>query len=313
MSNLIEIEEIVSQEILNLIEKFFIFLEVEKKYSNHTIISYKTDIFYFIDFLFKLKAQKISKKILENLEMQDFRKWLTKNIENGNKNSSNARKLSSLRSFFRFLNKNKLLKNCEIEKIKTPKIAKSLPKAVDEIDIKKILEAIQEQKNKEQWQIKRDFALLTLIYGSGLRIFEALSLKKKDFANSEFLIIQGKGKKQRMVPILPIINSRIQDYLKDCPFEINNESEIFVANSGKTYLARVFSRLIQQIRRKLNLDETITPHAFRHSFATCLLQAGGDLRTIQELLGHSSLSTTQRYTKVDRGRILSEYQKFTLR
>lgn len=313
MSNKIEIEELVKQDVLNLIEKFFLYLESEKNYSINTIISYQTDLFYFIDFLFKMKDQKISKKTLQNLVVSDFRKWLLNNLEQEKIASSNARALSSIKSFFRFLSKNNLLKNEEIEKVKRPKVAKSVPKSVDEIDIEKIFDIIKKQKNKDSWQIKRDLALLTLIYGCGLRISESLSITKKDLRNNDFLIVKGKGKKQRMVPILPIVKKRIDQYLAVCPYKIASDQTIFLSQNNKNYSPRVFSRLIQKIRRELNLAETITPHAFRHSFATHLLESGGDLRTIQELLGHSSLSTTQRYTKVDRNRLLSEYKKFSVR
>jgi integrase/recombinase XerC len=312
MTNPLDIEDITKNDALNLIEKFFIYLEVDKKYSNHTITSYRNDLFHFNAFLFKLKGQKIDKKILQNLTVFDFRKWLFSRIEENKINASNARALSAIRSFFRFLRKNELLINEEIEKIKTPKTAKPIPKSVDKIDIDKILEAIKEE-NQQNWQIARDLALLTLIYGCGLRISEALSLKRKNFDNNDTLIIDGKGSKQRMVPLLPIIKTRMKEYFSLCEFEIKNSDFAFVGNQGKTYLARVFSRLMQKIRRKLNLAETITPHAFRHSFATHLLESGGDLRTIQELLGHSSLSTTQRYTKVDKERLLSEFKKFSIR
>ena len=308
----LEIIDICDLEIKGLLEKFITFLQVEKRYSNHTLISYHTDLLYFFNFLFKAKERKINIKILESLENTDFRRYLMEKLQKNHINASNARALSSLRSFFRFLNKNNLLKNIEIEKIKTPKIAKPIPKSVDEIDIEKILASIA-AKNKNEWEIKRDVALLTLIYGCGLRISEALSLTKKSLANNDVLIIDGKGGKQRMVPILKIVRTKINEYLGLCPFEIKYDDAIFVGNHGKPYLARVFSRLMQEIRRELNLSETITPHAFRHSFATHLLEAGGDLRTIQELLGHSSLSTTQRYTKVDKNRLLSEYKKFSPR
>ncbi len=305
----IELKNICEPEILRLVDDFLQYLEIEKKYSNHTIISYRTDLFYFFYFLFETKKLKINKKILQELAVVDFRSYLMKKLEKQHINASNARSLSALRSFFRFLNKNNLLKNLEIEKIKTPKIAKTLPKSVDEIDIEKILTTIRALQ-KDEWQIKRDEALLTLIYGCGLRISEALSLTKKSLENHEFLIINGKGGKQRMVPILAVVQRKIDNYLNACPFKINYDDNIFRGQSGEPYLARVFSRLMQKIRRQLNLAETITPHAFRHSFATHLLEAGGDLRTIQELLGHASLSTTQRYTKVDKNRLLSEFRKF---
>ncbi len=308
MSQALNIDEQCSDEVVSLVEKFLAFLQKEKKYSTHTLVSYRTDLFYFFDFLFKAQEKIITNSTLKNLTVNDFRNWLSVRLEN-HVNASNARGLSSLRSFFRFLDKNNLLKNPEIEKIKTPKIPKSLPKAVDATDINKIISAI-ENLHKDTWQIKRDIALLTLIYGCGLRISEALSITKNSLANNDFLIITGKGKKQRMVPLLPLVKKRINAYLDICLLKQTNDKPIFLGKQGGIYTARMFSRLLQDIRRALNLPETVTPHAFRHSFATHLLEAGGDLRTIQELLGHQSLSTTQRYTKIDKSRLLSAYQKF---
>ena len=308
MSGAVTINEKCDSTLISLIEKFFRFLEVEKRYSTHTLNSYRIDIFYFLNYLFKVKEKIISKNDLENLIVRDFRGWLSSRLNNHN-NASNARALSSLRSFFRFCGENVLLTNQEIEKVKTPKIAKSLPKAVDQIDITKILQEI-EKSHKDIWQSKRDEALLTLIYGCGLRISEALSVTKNSLENNQTLIITGKGKKQRLVPLLPIVKKKIDDYLEICPFKIISDQPIFLTPKGKPYTRRDFSAVIQNIRQNLNLQETITPHAFRHSFATHLLEAGGDLRTIQELLGHESLSTTQRYTKVDANRLLSVYGKF---
>ncbi len=309
MIQALEIDKQCSAEVKKLLEKFFVFLEVEKKYSAHTLVSYRTDLNYFFDFIFRSKEKIIDKDTLQNLTLHDFRRWLSVRLED-HINASNARGLSSLRSFFRFLSKNNLLQNADIEKIKTPKIAKSVPKAVDGVDIDQIMAAIRENAPKEQWQIKRDLALLTLIYGCGLRISEALSITPKSLTGNDFLIIDGKGNKQRMVPLLPIVRKRINDYLAQCPFKPLQTQSVFFGARGKPYLARLFSRLLQNIRQHLNLAETITPHAFRHSFATHLLAAGGDLRTIQELLGHESLSTTQRYTKVDKDRLLSAYAQF---
>jgi integrase/recombinase XerC len=209
-------------------------------------------------------------------------------------------------------NRNDLIKNQEIKKIKTPKVAKPVPKAVDKIDIDKIfaeISAIQESK----WQALRDKALLTLIYGCGLRISESLAVTKKSLENSQTLIVSGKGKKQRMVPLLSIVKKRIDEYLKLCPFDILFDSPIFVTVKGEPYSRFDFAKLIQKVRRNLGLNETITPHAFRHSFATHLLENGGDLRSIQELLGHESLATTQRYTKIDKARLLSVYEQFSKR
>lgn len=210
------------------------------------------------------------------------------------------------------MGRNELLNNSEIEKIKTPKVVKPLPKAVDQFDIDKIFAAIPVIQ-KVEWKAKRDIALLTLIYGCGLRISEALAVSKKSLENSQTLIVTGKGKKQRMLPLLPIVKKRIDEYLSACPFVPGVDAGIFLGNKGNTYSRFDFDRLISKIRKNLGLPDTVTPHSFRHSFATHLLEAGADLRSIQDLLGHENLSTTQRYTKVDKSRLLSVYQKFSRR
>jgi integrase/recombinase XerC len=174
MSGAITIDEKCDFTIAFLIEKFFKFLESEKRYSIHTLTSYQTDIFYFLDFISKAKEKIITKDDLELLIVRDFRSWLAARLDNHN-NSSNARALSSLRSFFKYCNENSLLTNQAIEKVKTPKIAKSIPKAVDQIDIQRILQEITSIHKKNIWQGKRDEALLTLIYGCGLRISEAFN------------------------------------------------------------------------------------------------------------------------------------------
>jgi len=312
MSPALKIEDKCSAEINDLIKNFLRFLEVEKKYSLHTLDSYRIDIFYFFDFLFRTQNRSINKTVVENLTVHDFRGWLSQRLSSNHNNASNARALAALRTLFKFSNENFLIKNCEIKKIKTPKIAKAIPKAVDQIDIGKVFAAIADF-HKVEWQIKRDQALLTLIYGCGLRISEALAVNKESLENAQTLIVTGKGKKQRMVPMLPIVKKRIDEYLAICPFKIDFNKAIFFTKTGKPYTRRDFSGLILHIRNNLNLPETTTPHAFRHSFATHLLEAGGDLRTIQELLGHESLSTTQRYTKVDRARLLSVYEKLQKR
>jgi integrase/recombinase XerC len=301
-----KITEICEENIISLIEKFSRYIQAERGYSLHTLNSYKTDILYFLEFISKEKAKILSKSDLESLNIYDFRLWLSQRMEDHN-NASNARGLASLRAFFRFLNENNFLKNREIEKIKTPKIAKPVPKAVELVDIEKIFAAIS-QIRKNTWEVKRDQALLSLLYGCGLRISEALGVSKKSLENSQILTVTGKGKKQRMVPLLPLVSKRIDEYLNCCPFSISEDGGIFISKLGKAYSRYDFDHLIKNLRRLLNLSETITPHSFRHSFATHLLESGGDLRSIQELLGHENLSTTQRYTKIDKSRLLSVYE-----
>lgn len=311
MADALIIADKCDSEINFLIEKFWRFLAVEKKYSAHTLSSYRTDIFYFVDFLFRSKQREINRKVFESLTIHDFRKWLSERVDN-HVNASNARAIAALRSFFRFSNQNHLVENCEIKKIKTPKIAKPIARSVDLSDIEKISDSIAKMR-KEAWQAKRDLALLTLIYGCGLRISEALSISKQSLENAQMLIVTGKGKKQRAIPLLPVVRKKIADYLASCPFTLGFNQPIFIATKGRPYTRREFSGLILNIRKRLGLPDSITPHSFRHSFATHLLEAGGDLRTIQELLGHENLSTTQRYTKVDKARLLSVYEKFSKR
>lgn len=311
MGEALNIKNKCDSEVDDFIESFLRFISVEKGCSDNTINSYRIDIFYFIDFLFRSKKKLVSKQTFVDLVIYDFRGWLLERRDN-HINSSNARALACLRSFFRFLSKNDLVVNSEIEKIKTPKVVKPLPKAIDQFDIDKIFAAILEIQ-KTEWKAKRDIALLTLIYGCGLRISEALAVSKDSFQNGQSLIVTGKGKKQRMLPLMPIIKQRIDDYLSSCPFAINNESGLFMGNKGKVYSRYDFDKLIRKIRVMLGFPNTVTTHSFRHSFATHLLEAGADLRSIQDLLGHENLSTTQRYTKIDKKRLLSVYEKFQLR
>lgn len=297
--------------LFKIVSDFLQFLEVERRYSKHTLDSYYSDLCHFFNFISLKRNKKISINDVENLLIYDFRDWLSMRLEN-HVNSSNARSLAALRSFFRFVNQKKLIKNQEIFRIKTPKAAKIIPKAVDVLDIKALFEQIS-KIHKEEWLVKRDEALLTLIYGCGLRISEALLISKKSLENSQTLTVLGKGQKQRIVPLLPIVLTKINLYLKSSPFEIKNDQPIFLNKKGKIYIRQEFNNLIIKIRRSLNLSENITPHSFRHSFATHLLESGGDLRTIQELLGHKNLSTTQRYTKIDKKRLINIYEKFQKR
>ncbi len=311
MSKSLEIKDLCDDFVNKIISGFFIFLQKEKKYSINTISSYRDDIVNFINFIYKATNNIVDKNFLENIIVADFRSWLSERLgDHGN--NSNARAISALRSFFRYLNENNLIDNRQIFKIKTPKISKPLPRAVEFSDIKKIIEKL-ENFHKNRWEVERDQAILFLVYGCGLRISEALSLNKIALQNQSNLVITGKGKKQRMVPLIPVIKNKIDNYLEQCPFKIKPQQSIFLTKNNKSYSRRCFAGLILKLRRELNLSEDITPHAFRHSFATSLLQENVDLRTIQELLGHESLSTTQRYTKVDRVRLLESFKKFSKR
>lgn len=297
--------------VIKIINQFINYLTYEKKYAQNTIISYHTDILDFIKFIYKLKNNIVDRKILEELELVDFRSWLGERLDN-HINNSNARALSALRSMFKYFEKNNLITNRKIFKIKIPKLSKTLPRAIDFNDVKKIILAL-ENYHEEPWENAREIAITFLIYGCGLRISEALSVNKIILENTQSLVINGKGGKQRLVPLIPIVKDKIEKYLELCPFKKNPTDAIFVNKKNKKYLRTVYANIIAEIRKNLNLSDDITPHAFRHSFATALLEENVDLRTIQDLLGHSKLSTTQRYTKIDKIKLIQNYKKFSNR
>ena len=277
-----------------------------RRASAHTLVSYRHDIDHFIAFTQQHMGQEADIALLTSLQPRDIRAWLAS--RHGHfEASSTARALSSVKHFFRYLEKQELLTNAAIFHIRAPKTKKALPKALAEPQTAQALEAIATQHD-EPWVALRDTALLILLYGCGLRISEALSLTAGGIPKGDTLSIIGKGNKQRQVPVLPIVRSAIADYLAACPYKRGKDDALFVGLRGKPLAPAVFQRELRTLRRQLGLPETTTPHAFRHSFATHLLAGGGDLRSIQELLGHASLSTTQRYTHVDKERLMAAYK-----
>lgn len=281
-----------------------------KNASNHTLVSYRHDLDHFCRFLSNHLGERVDLPHLHGLQARDFRSWLASR-HGEYESTSTARALSTIKSFFRYLEKQDKVKNTAIFHIRGPKTKKSLPKALAETQAAEAIEGIATQ-HEEPWIARRDTALLLLIYGCGLRISEALSLRHKDIptqksSGGDTLSVIGKGNKQRHVPMLPMIREAIEDYLAHCPYPFTASSPLFVGKQGKPLDPGVFQRNLRHLRRALGLPESTTPHAFRHSFATHLLAGGGDLRSIQELLGHASLSTTQRYTHVDKQRLLSAY------
>lgn len=290
------------------IENFFIYLKNEKNYAENTIISYRNDINNFENFLINVLKLKINKEILVSLEHKDFRAWLSYRFSNNLCHRSNARALSSIKSLFKFLQKKYNIFNSIISKIKTPKIGKALPRNVSMNNFLKMCDYI-ELFIKEEWCQKRDIALITLIYTTGTRISEALSIKKASFISNDLIKILGKGGKERILPLLPITKMYLDEYMDNCPYKQYFENYLFISKTGKKYKPRLFQKLIENIRRILGLPENITPHSFRHSFATDLLNAGADLRSIQELLGHKSLSSTQIYTHINYERLSKAYKE----
>lgn len=282
------------------------YLREVRRYSEHTLTAYELDLRHFLLFLSGHAGAGVRLEQLQRLEAKDFRAWLASRMGDFEA-SSTARALSTVKHFFRYLEKQDVLANAAIFHIRGPKLKKSVPKALGEQQARDAIEGVGAQ-HMEEWVNLRDVALLVLVYGCGLRISEALSLRYGDVPLSEVLAITGKGKKQRMVPVLPMVREAIDAYVAACPYPFSQEMPLFVGARGKKLDPAIFQLQLRKVRAQLALPETTTPHAFRHSFATHLLSSGGDLRSIQELLGHESLSTTQRYTQVDKARLMAAYK-----
>ena len=282
-------------------------LAAVRGYSAHTIAAYRGDAAQFFAFLREHTGENISIKLLKNLELRDFRSWLSARAASGFDMASTARALSAVKHFFRHLEREGKGGNAAIFSLRAPKTKKPLPKALPEIPAAEAVARIGDMQ-EEPWVALRDVALLTLIYGAGLRIGEALALSRGQVEGAEALTLTGKGNKQRVAPVLPVVREAMAAYFAACPHAIGADDAAFVGEKGGPLQAAVFQKQIRRLRGYIGLPESATPHAFRHSFATHLLSRGADLRSIQELLGHASLSTTQRYTHVDRERLMSAYK-----
>ncbi|MBM3538216.1 MAG: tyrosine recombinase XerC [Alphaproteobacteria bacterium] len=283
-------------------------LASEKRASRHTLGAYSHDIAGFFTFLAEHLGEPAGLANLKTLRPADFRAWLAARRGAEMSATSNARALSSLRGFFRFLDRNGLAHNPHVATLRTPKLPKALPKALVIADATRLVEDIGSIQ-EEPWIAARDVAVITLLYGCGLRIDEALSLDRGELPLGDTLTVTGKGRKQRIVPLLPAVRAAVEDYVARCPWQPGADGPLFLGARGKRLQAGIVQAQMRKARVALGLPETATPHALRHSFATHLLGAGGDLRAIQELLGHVSLSTTQRYTAVDAERLIEVYAK----
>lgn len=280
----------------------------EKRASPATLTAYHGDIGRFFHFLTGHLGGTPDLKSLSELELRDFRAFLTLRRKEGLSSRSLARALSSIRSFFRFLDRGKLVSNAALGALRTPKIPHGIPKPVSASAALALI-GDAEKASAEPWIGARDAAILTLLYGCGLRISETLALDRKDAPLPDVLRVVGKGRKERIVPVLPVTRAAVEEYLALCPIGLGPTDPLFVGRRGKRLDQRQVRAVLIHARRRLGLPETASPHALRHSFATHLLAGGGDLRSIQELLGHASLSTTQMYTEVDSARLLDIYDK----
>jgi integrase/recombinase XerC len=277
----------------------------ERRASPHTLAAYGRDLAFFLDFLTGHLGDIPSLATFARLAPADFRAYLAYRAARVER-ASIARGLSVVRTFIRFLERRHLAASPALAVLRAPKLPHSVPKPLSVEDAAEMIEA-PAAFAESAWQAKRDVAVLTLLYGCGLRISEALGLTRTQAPAGELITITGKGQKQRIVPVLPAVREAIADYLAACPYTLAASGPLFVGARGGSLNPRLVQRQMAALRNLLGLPETATPHALRHSFATHLLGAGGDLRAIQELLGHASLSTTQRYTSVETARLLQVY------
>ena len=285
-------------------------LASERNASPHTIASYERDLRQFLVFLTRHNARPAAIADLADLKAAELRAFLADRRRDGAGARSLGRNLSGVRAFLKHLERRGLVSAAGARAMRAPKAAKSLPRPLSVTDA---LEVSEEAGSfaVEPWIAARDVAVLTLLYGCGLRISEALTLAGDTLADpaARAMPITGKGGKARMVPLLPAVHAAVADYRRLCPFQLSAEAPLFRGAKGGPLRAQIVQRGMARLRGALGLPASATPHALRHSFATHLLAAGGDLRTIQDLLGHASLSTTQNYTAVDSGRLMTIYRE----
>jgi len=288
----------------NLVQKFvkqwIDWIIHERRLSEKTVKSYKTDLSFFLQHLKEYKNKSINFSDLERLDQSDLTSWFYKRINSGISHRSNARSLSSIKSFLHFLIKKKTIKYSLFMRIKGPKFNSNLPRPLSHNQVSKIFKNIVE--NKQKWVGMRDLSIILLMWGYGLRISEVLNLKLSDLQSND-LSIFGKGKKTRLIPIAAEVSMFLKQMIKKCPFEFDENNFIFVGIRGKKLKAEIIQKEIRRLRNSFMLPDNTTPHSLRHTFATELLENMVDLRVIQEILGHSSLSTTQKYTKVSSDRL----------
>jgi integrase/recombinase XerC len=290
------------------LERWQDYLRSEKQVSAHTLRAYTTDVSHFIAFLAEHLGTSPGLNDLSFVSIRDFRGWMSRKAMDGTSNASRARSLSGIKSLLTWLDRQGIMHNAAIKTVRSPKLPHKIPRPLHEDQAFEVIENADMLESKD-WIGKRNIALFTLLYGCGLRINEALSLNLGDMPHDGFLRVMGKGSKERQVPVLAIIEVVLEDYMKSCPYPQDNKARpIFLGSRGQRLNQGVAQRSMRQLRKSLGLPETATPHALRHSFATHLLQNGANLREIQELLGHASLSTTQRYTELNAEEMMRIYK-----
>ena len=295
----------------DLAEKFsawISYLANEKRFSRHTLRAYIADLRYFFEFLTRHLGAPPSLQSLSETSVRDFRGWLTKKTVEGSGAATRARSLSSVRNFLKWLDRNGYMHNPAVSSIRMPKLPKKLPRPLSPKHARDVIEHAPETP-REAWAGLRDRALFMLLYGCGLRIDEALKLNYGARPKDGDVRVMGKGSKERLVPVIPVVEKMLGEYIAACPYPFEKDTPLFLGSRGKRLNQGVAQRDMRNLRKSIGLPESVTPHALRHSFATHILVGGGDLRTIQELLGHASVSTTQRYTDFDNAQLLEIYNR----
>jgi len=303
---------IAAKDVAREAQRWLSHLSAERNLSDLTIEAYARDVAAFLNFLSEHLGGQPSLANLAKLDPADVRAFLARRRGAGVESRTLVRTLAAARSFARFLEREGKGKVAALAAIRAPRIAKSLPKPLSIASAKAVSDPVHRAgEEREPWVLARDAAVLALLYGSGLRISEALGLKRAEIPapnKGDSITVLGKGKKSRMVPVLSQVIELIADYTKICPFHLEADEPIFRGAKGGPLSPRIVQLTMERLRGALGLADTATPHALRHSFATHLLSRGGDLRSIQELLGHASLATTQIYTAVDSAHLIKAYK-----
>jgi integrase/recombinase XerC len=291
----------------------------EKRAAARTQAGYRRDLQAFVTFMAEHQGGPVGLTSLAALTPAGFRGWLAWRLQQGYAKSSTQRAVAAVRGFLDFLDARHAVHNPALRAMRAPRASRRLPRPLAVTEVGALNEAVAADGDGAPWIVARDSAVLLLLYGAGLRIGEALGLDRRDLpglvepspsasaTGERALRVRGKGQKERLVPLLPVIDAALRAYIVACPHPLPADGPLFLGLRGKRLQQAVVQKRVRELRRLLGLPETATPHALRHSFATHLLAGGADLRSIQELLGHSSLSTTQRYTGVDAERLARLY------
>lgn len=293
---------------MDLLNAFLNYVRDERRLAKHTVSAYGSDLASFLWFMRAHTGDEPGPVALSKLGARDIRAFLAARRRDGLSDASIARVLSSIKALYRWLDRMHGLPNAEINYLEGPKRPARLPRPVAMDVAKDMIELAETNLEKPVWVGARDAAVLSLLYGAGLRISEALALTGAEAKLPARLRVSGKGGKVRIVPILPAIIAAVEDYVTHCPYMLGGSDALFRGEKGGPLSPRIIQARVQLLRGELGLPRTATPHALRHAFATHLLANGADLRAIQTLLGHASLSTTQIYTGVDGARLKAVHQ-----